>query len=90
MTRPTNKAAARAKASADGRPLRRATDTPPWHGANPRVKVAYPLRMSEATHIKLAWLKQHLPNTSIQQIIMQATEERVEQLLLMHYYRNYH
>jgi hypothetical protein len=57
----------------------------PWSLANPRMTVPFTTRMSEETHMKLTFLKNTMPNTSIQKIVKQAVEAEVERLLKIYY-----
>lgn len=58
---------------------------PPWTNAHPKMLQPYSLRLDEATHMKLAWLKTVLPNTSIQKIIMQGITGHVDALVAKHW-----
>lgn len=58
---------------------------PPWADAHPKVTVPITLRLPEELHSKLTWLKEHMPNTSIQKIVRIAIEKEVEKLLHEHY-----
>lgn len=49
----------------------------PWASANDRVKVGYQLRMNEALHMKLKFLTEREPNTSMHKIIIDAIETEV-------------
>ena len=57
----------------------------PWADAHPKVTVPLTLRLPEELHGKLTWLKEHMPNTSIQKIVRVAIEKEVESLLSEHY-----
>lgn len=53
----------------------------PWLNGNERVKVGYQLRMTEPLHLKLKFLVEHEPNTSMHKIILDAIEAEVERRL---------
>jgi hypothetical protein len=57
----------------------------PWASAHPKVAVPFMMRLPEGLHIKLAWLKEHMPNTSIQKIVRVAIEKEVDALLKEYY-----
>lgn len=53
----------------------------PWENAHPRVKVGYALRMSEELHMKVQYITDKMPKTSMHQFIIEAIDERVERVL---------
>lgn len=59
--------------------------TTPWCNAHPKINAPYVVRLPQELHMKLAWLKENLPNTSIQKLLVLAAEEKVEELLAKHY-----
>ncbi|MEJ7804302.1 MAG: hypothetical protein WKG03_00045 [Telluria sp.] len=80
------------KAPADAESSKAAPETPPapgkaapWADAHPKVTTPFVLRMPEALHMKLMWLKDHMPNTSVQKLAIAAVEEKVEALLEEYY-----
>ncbi|WP_124516468.1 hypothetical protein [Burkholderia stagnalis] len=58
---------------------------PPWAKAHPRVKVNFSTKFPEELHMKMTWVKENVPNTSIQKIVQEATEEYVSKMLKEHY-----
>lgn len=58
----------------------------PWADASDKVTKPFLMRLPEATHLKLMWLKENLPNTSLQKLAMGAIEKDVEILLAKHFY----
>ncbi|MDF0506588.1 hypothetical protein POK33_38200 [Burkholderia cenocepacia] len=60
-------------------------EAPPWADAHPRVKVPFTMQLTEERHLQLTWLKEHMPNTSIQKIINEAVDEKVAKLLREYY-----
>lgn len=54
----------------------------PWDEGNPRIKTAYNFRMDEVLHLKLKFLVQNEPNTSMQSIIHEAVEDEVNRRLM--------
>jgi len=62
------------------------TDAPtPWSDANPKVTAHFTTRFPEELHLKLKWLTQNLPATSIQKLVKQGTEELANRLIEEHY-----
>lgn len=57
----------------------------PWCNAHPKMTQPYALRVPEELYMKLGWLKKNLPDTSIQRLLILAAEEKVEELLALHY-----
>lgn len=53
----------------------------PWACGNERIKVGYQLRMTEPLHLKLKFLAEREPNTSMHKIILDAIEAEVERRL---------
>ena len=53
----------------------------PWSNAHPKVIKNFVLRLPEKTHLKLLFLAQNEPNSSMHKLIMEAVEEHVENLL---------
>ncbi len=53
----------------------------PWADASAKVTAPFLLRLPEATHLKLLWLKDNLPNTSLQKLILAAVEKDVAALI---------
>lgn len=64
-------------------PLRPAQDKPPrpWAQANPRMVKQMPLRMPESLHMKLGWLSERLPKSSMHKIALRAIEADVDRLI---------
>lgn len=58
---------------------------PPWAKAHPKVKIDFTTRFPEELHLQLTWLKEHMPNTSIQKIVHRAVKREVEQLIRENY-----
>jgi hypothetical protein len=71
------------------RPARRAAKPPgkaaPWADAHPRVTVPFTTKLPEVQHKQLTWLKENMPNTSIQKIVAEAITEKVAKLLREYY-----
>lgn len=65
--------------------VERAQSALPWADAHPKVTIPFTMRLPEELHAKLTWLKENLPNTSIQKIVRIAIEKEVEKLLQEHY-----
>ena len=57
----------------------------PWADGNPKMLKQYPTRLPEPLHMKLAWLAEHVPASSIQKIIVAGAEKEVERLLKEYY-----
>jgi len=53
----------------------------PWETANPKVKVAFQLRLTEPMHTKLKWLSEQKGEGSIHEIVLAAVEDKVDKLL---------
>jgi hypothetical protein len=56
----------------------------PWEEANPRVKTSIRLEMPEELHMKLSWIKDHVPNSAISAVCRRAVEAEVERILAVH------
>ncbi|MFM0608693.1 hypothetical protein PQR05_29605 [Paraburkholderia sediminicola] len=56
----------------------------PWENATPRVKTSIRLEMSEELHMKLSWIKDHVPNSAISAVCRRAVEAEVERILAVH------
>jgi hypothetical protein len=57
----------------------------PWADASAKVTAPFLVRLPEATHLKLLWLKDNLPNTSLQKLILSAIEKDVVVLIKKHF-----
>jgi len=57
----------------------------PWANSHPKVTVPFMMRLPEELHGKLTWLKENLPNTSIQKLVRVAIEKEVDRLIEQHY-----
>lgn len=57
----------------------------PWASAHPKVTVPFMLRLPESMHMQLTYLKEHLPNTSLQKIVHEAIRDKIAQLMEEHY-----
>jgi hypothetical protein len=62
----------------------RAKPRRPWEDAHPQVTKPFNLRPREELHMKLKWLAEHMPSTSMQKIAMQGIEREVERLLAIY------
>lgn len=57
----------------------------PWANAHPRHTEPFLIRLPEDLHMQLVWLKENLPNTSMQKIALAALRKEVERLIAEHY-----
>lgn len=57
----------------------------PWACAHPKVTSPYLLRLPEELHMKLSWLADHLPSTSMNKLMLAAVQTHAEALLAEHY-----
>jgi len=53
----------------------------PWKFENPKVKTPFNLSLDAPLHRKIVWLKERLPNTSMQKICRSAVEKAADQLI---------
>jgi hypothetical protein len=53
----------------------------PWANAHPKMKVNFLYRMSEELHLKLKFIVEHEPQTSMQKLVNEAVEAEVERRL---------
>lgn len=76
------------KAEAPAKPKKTApapVQATPWANAHPKVTVPFMMRLPEDLHMQLTWLKEHLPNTSIQKLVRVAIEKEVAALIKENY-----
>jgi hypothetical protein len=59
----------------------RSNDDSPWEYENPDVEKSFSLRLRAPLHRKVTWLKERLPNMSMQKICQSAVEKTVDQLI---------
>lgn len=57
----------------------------PWADANPRIPVGFNTKFPEDMHAQLVWLKENLPNTSIQKLVHQYVRDGIAKDLAEHY-----
>jgi len=56
----------------------------PWQTANPKVKIAFQLRLTEPMHARLKWLSDQKGEGSIHEIILSALEDKVDKMIKEH------
>jgi len=77
MHPPKGRSTVAAQGKLDLKPPARA----PWEDANPRIKTSIRFEMSEELHLKLTWIKDHVPQSAITAVIRRATEAEADRLI---------
>jgi hypothetical protein len=57
----------------------------PWASAHPKVMVPFMLRLPEGMHMQLTFLKERMPNTSLQKIAHEAIRDKIAELMEEYY-----